>query len=117
MPVYCSARRPSRSVPLARHSRLALALALIARAGTGAADAARVSGVAQGVGYSIATLGPLGAGAWYGLGGSWWPVLAVLIVGALVQAGIGLALARVSRRGGADAAASAPPVASPTVAS
>ena len=92
-----------------------LALALIARAGTGAADAARVSGVAQGVGYSIATLGPLGAGAWYGLGGSWWPVLAVLIVGALVQAGIGLALAHASRRGGADAAASAPPVASPAV--
>ncbi|UNK70543.1 hypothetical protein [Microbacterium sp. H1-D42] len=75
-----------------------LALALIARAGSSAADTARVSGVAQGVGYAIATLGPLGAGAWHGLGGDWGAVLAVLVVGAALQAAIGLALAAPGRR-------------------
>ena len=83
-----------------------LALALMARAGRDAADTARVSGVAQGVGYTIATLGPLGAGAWYSLGGDWGAVLAALVVGAFAQAVIGLALA--SRRGAASRCADTP---------
>lgn len=70
-----------------------LSLALIARAGSGAAEATRVSGVAQGAGYAISTLGPLSAGAWYSIGGGWDTVLIVLCVGAAVQGVVGLALA------------------------
>lgn len=70
-----------------------LTLALIARAGSGAAEATRVSGVAQGVGYAISTVGPLGAGAWYSSGGEWGPVLVVMIIGAVLQGVIGLMLA------------------------
>lgn len=70
-----------------------LALALIARAGSGAAEATRVSGVAQGVGYAICTVGPLGAGAWYSSGGAWGPVLVVMVIGAVLQGVIGLMLA------------------------
>ncbi|MGN7978350.1 hypothetical protein ACTJJ4_12315 [Microbacterium sp. 22195] len=84
-----------------------LILALIARAGSGAADSARVSGVAQGVGYALATFGPLGAGAWHGLGGDWGPVLVVLALAAAVQLGVGLAITRTQRRAEADAVASA----------
>ena len=83
-----------------------LILALIARAGSGAADSARVSGVAQGVGYALATFGPLGAGAWHGLGGDWGPVLVVLALAAAVQLGVGLAITRAQRRAEADAVAS-----------
>lgn len=70
-----------------------LTLALIARAGSGAAEATRVSAVAQGVGYGISTLGPLGAGAWYSSGGGWAPVLVAMVIGAALQGAIGLALA------------------------
>lgn len=70
-----------------------LALALIARSGSGAAEATRVSGVAQGLGYAISTIGPLGAGAWYAAGGEWGPVLVAMIVAAVLQALIGLVLA------------------------
>ncbi|WP_313356784.1 MFS transporter [Microbacterium sp.] len=70
-----------------------LTLALIARSGAGAAEATRVSGVAQGLGYAISTIGPLGAGAWYAAGGEWGPVLVAMIVGAVLQALIGLVLA------------------------
>ncbi|QMU97026.1 MFS transporter [Microbacterium esteraromaticum] len=74
-----------------------LTLALIARAGSGAAEATRVSGVAQGVGYAISTVGPLGAGAWYSSGGEWAPVLVVMIAGAVLQGLIGLILASAPR--------------------
>ncbi|MGW9628798.1 MFS transporter [Microbacterium sp. NPDC055521] len=70
-----------------------LALALIARSGSGAAEATRVSGVAQGLGYAVSTIGPLGAGAWYAAGGEWGPVLVAMIVAAVLQALIGLVLA------------------------
>lgn len=70
-----------------------LTLALIARAGSGAAEATRVSGVAQGLGYALSTVGPLGAGAWYSSGGAWGPVLVGMAIGATVQGVIGLVLA------------------------
>lgn len=76
-----------------------LTLALIARSGAGAADAARVSGAAQGVGYAISTIGPLGAGAWYGAGGEWGPVLVAMVAFAVLQALIGLALASAPKAG------------------
>ena len=80
-----------------------LTLALIARAGSGAAEATRVSGVAQGVGYAISTVGPLGAGAWYSSGGEWGPVLVAMIIGAVLQGVIGLALASGPNRSAAAA--------------
>jgi len=76
-----------------------LTLALIARAGSGAAEAARVSSVAQGVGYALSTVGPLGAGAWYSTGNGWGPVLVAVIVGSLLQGATGLALASRSSSG------------------
>ena len=79
-----------------------LVLALIARIGDGPSDSARVSAVAQGVGYAVATVGPLGAGAWHGAGGSWSFVLALLLVGAIAQCVIGLVLARTSHASSAD---------------
>ncbi|MFJ4045652.1 hypothetical protein ACIPV2_07920 [Microbacterium sp. NPDC089987] len=82
-----------------------LTLALIARSGSGAVEATRVSGVAQGVGYAISTIGPLGAGAWYGAGGEWGPVLVALVVGAVLQALIGLALASAPKASDRKAAA------------
>ena len=77
-----------------------LVLALIAGFGESAAETARVSSVVQSVGYSIATLGPLGAGAVHQLTGSWSMVLVALACCTVLQGGIGLALTRaVSRRG------------------
>ena len=77
-----------------------LVLALIAGFGESAAETARVSSAVQSVGYSIATLGPLGAGAVHQLTGSWSMVLVVLACCTVLQCGIGLSLTRVvSRRG------------------
>ncbi|MBL3686077.1 MFS transporter [Leucobacter zeae] len=72
-----------------------LVLALIAGFGDDAAESALVSTIVQSTGYSIATVGPLGAGALRQLSGSWSAVLVLLIVCALVQGAIGLALTRV----------------------
>lgn len=69
-------------------------LALIAGFGRDAAESARVSSVAQSVAYSIATVGPLGAGALNQLTGSWAPVLVGMIVIAVVQVTVGIALSR-----------------------
>lgn len=82
-----------------------LVLALIAGFGRDAQESARVSGVVQSVGYSVATVGPLGAGAAHQLLGSWDAVLLALIVGTLAQFAIGVLVARVvrERRAAADA--------------
>lgn len=77
-----------------------LVLALIAGFGESAAETARVSSVVQSVGYSIATLGPLGAGAVHQLTGSWSMVLVALACCTVLQGGIGLALTRVVARRG-----------------
>ncbi|GAA2840064.1 MFS transporter [Leucobacter komagatae] len=76
-----------------------LALALIATIGRDAAEAARVSTAVQSIGYTVATLGPLGAGALHQAVGSWTPVLALLIVGALAQITVGVVLTSVVWRG------------------
>ena len=76
-----------------------LALALIATIGRDAAEAARVSTAVQSIGYTVATLGPLGAGALHQAVGSWTPVLALLIVGALAQITVGVVLTGVVWRG------------------
>ena len=57
-------------------------------------ERARVSALAQSVAYSVATAGPLGAGAVFQLTGSWTPVLIAMIVLAVVQVVVGIALSR-----------------------
>ncbi|WP_433673991.1 MFS transporter [Microbacterium gorillae] len=70
------------------------ALVLIAGLGRDAADSARASSVIQSVGYTVATIGPLAAGAIHQVTGSWTLVLGVLAAGALVQLALGLLLTR-----------------------
>ncbi len=69
-------------------------LALIAGFGRDAAESARVSSLAQSVAYSVATLGPLGAGALNQITGSWTPVLFGMVAIAVAQAVVGFALSR-----------------------
>jgi CP family cyanate transporter-like MFS transporter len=73
------------------------ALVLIAGLGRDAADSARASSVIQSVGYTLATLGPLAAGAIHQATGSWTLVLGLLACGALVQLTLGLLLTRAGR--------------------
>lgn len=81
-----------------------LVLALIAGFGDGPEETARVSSVVQSAGYSIATLGPLGAGALHQSTGTWSIVLIALGCCAVLQGALGLALTRVvARRRGAAA--------------
>lgn len=85
-----------------------LALALIAGLGRDAAESARVSTVVQSFGYTLATLGPLGAGALRQVTGSWTLVLALLITGAVLQGIIGLVLTGVVSRHATKVAAVEP---------
>ena len=63
-------------------SSLVLALALIGERARSAAEAGRLSGMSQSVGYLLAAAGPWGAGVLYGVTGSWsHPLLAVTAVG------------------------------------
>lgn len=71
------------------------ALVLIAGIGRDAVESARASTVIQSVGYTLATLGPLAAGALRQITGSWTPVLCLLAVGALVLGTIGVLLTKV----------------------
>ncbi|MBL3700630.1 MFS transporter [Leucobacter luti] len=77
-----------------------LVLALIAGFGADAGESARVSGVVQSLGYSLATLGPLGAGALRQLTGGWDAVLLALVVAVIAQGTIGVLLTRVIKRRG-----------------
>lgn len=81
-----------------------LVLALIAGFGRDAHESARVSGVVQSVGYSVATVGPLGAGAARQLFGSWDAVLITLVVGTVAQFVIGVLVSRVVEQRRAAAA-------------
>ena len=69
---------------LASGTNIVVALTLMSSRSRDSVDAGRLSGMAQGVGYLLAALGPWGAGALYSASGSWRPVL---IVGALIGLG------------------------------
>jgi CP family cyanate transporter-like MFS transporter len=65
-------------------SSLVLALALLGERSRTAADAGRLSGMAQSVGYLLAAAGPWGAGLLFALTESWdYPLLAVIAVAAV----------------------------------
>ena len=75
-------------------SSLVLALALVGERSPSAADAGRLSGMAQSVGYLLAAAGPWGAGVLFALTGRWsYPLLAVIAV-AVVQLGLSLLAGR-----------------------
>lgn len=69
-------------------------LAILAGIGRDAGESARVSALAQSVAYSVATVGPLGAGALREASGSWTGVILAMVVLAAVQAAMGFALVR-----------------------
>ena len=73
-------------------SAIALALALIGLRTRNPRDTARLSGMAQGIGYLLAACGPIAAGAIRGATGSWVPVI-ILLIGLTVAQGISGALA------------------------
>ncbi|MCX4747873.1 MFS transporter [Kitasatospora sp. NBC_01287] len=76
---------------LAQGGSLGLALAFIVLRTDSVAGAAQLGGMSQAVGYLIAALGPVGAGALHQLTGGWTAVLVVLLVlaGAAAVAGWG----------------------------
>jgi CP family cyanate transporter-like MFS transporter len=65
---------------------ITVALALIGLRTRLASDTARLSGMAQGVGYLLAAGGPVAAGALRALTGSWAPVIVMLMLLTLLQA-------------------------------
>lgn len=73
---------------------LVLALALVGERSPSAADAGRLSGMAQSVGYLLAAAGPWGAGVLFAATGSWrYPLFAVIAV-----AGVQLVLSLLAGR-------------------
>ena len=75
-------------------SSLVLALALVGERSHSAADAGRLSGMAQSVGYLLAAAGPFGAGLLFAATGSWsYPLIAVIAV-----AGVQLVLSLLAGR-------------------
>jgi MFS transporter, CP family, cyanate transporter len=75
-------------------SSLVLALALVGERSPSAADAGRLSGMSQSVGYLLAAIGPWGAGVLFAATGSWTsPLLAVIVV-----AGVQLVLSLLAGR-------------------
>ncbi len=75
-------------------SSLVLALALVGERSPSAADAGRLSGMAQSVGYLLAAAGPWGAGVLFAATGSWtYPLVAVIAV-----AGVQLVLSLLAGR-------------------
>ncbi|PBC78490.1 CP family cyanate transporter-like MFS transporter [Streptomyces sp. TLI_235] len=74
---------------VAQGGSLGLALAFIVLRTDSAAGAARLSGMAQAVGYLVAAAGPVGAGALHQLTGGWTVPLALLLVLAVGAAAAG----------------------------
>ncbi len=67
-------------------SALALAITLIVLRSADAAVAARLSGMAQGIGYTLASLGPLGIGMLHDRTGDWRGAEAVFLVAGILAA-------------------------------
>lgn len=72
-------------IGITQGATLTIALALIGLRSASAADTARLSGMAQGVGYGLAALGPVVAGILHDVFGSWHPVLWFVVGATAVQ--------------------------------
>lgn len=76
---------------IAQGASISLALSLLGLRTTDAVQAAKLSGMAQSVGYSLAAVGPTLLGFWYDLTHSWEPSLILLALATILMilAGIG----------------------------
>lgn len=79
---------------------LPVALGFVSERTDSPADAARLSGMAQSVGYLLAAGGPFAAGALYGAIGEWDAVLWMLLVATLALGAAGLVAGRPRTLGG-----------------
>ncbi|GAA1148675.1 MFS transporter [Nesterenkonia lutea] len=77
-------------VGFASGGNLLVGLTLISMRARTAGDASRLSGMAQGVGYLLAAIGPLLAGSLFELTGTWSPVLWIVVGAVLVMAVVGV---------------------------
>ena len=77
-------------VGFASGGNLLAGLTLISMRARTAAEASRLSGMAQGVGYLLAAVGPLLAGTLFEFTGSWSPVLGIIAGAVVVMAVVGL---------------------------
>lgn len=75
----------------AQGGSLATALLLVVLRAPDSAHTSELSGMAQGVGYTLAALGPFALGALHDLSGSWALPLLLLVVVLLIQAAFGYA--------------------------
>jgi CP family cyanate transporter-like MFS transporter len=79
---------------LGQNAAFPLALTLVVLRGGTVTNTARLSTLAQTVGYLVAALGPLSIGAVHDVSGSWTPALIVLLTMLAPQLALGLAAAR-----------------------
>lgn len=79
---------------LGQGAALSLAMLMIVMRAPDDDTAARLSSMAQGVGYLVAALGPVGMGLLHGLSGGWTVPLLALLAVAVAELAIGLAAAR-----------------------
>ena len=70
---------------LSSGASLVVALTLVAERSRTTADAAQLSGMVQSIGYLLAIIGPIGAGALFQATGSWASTLVAVVVVNLVQ--------------------------------
>ncbi|MCH8559222.1 MFS transporter [Nesterenkonia sp. LB17] len=77
-------------VGFASGGNLLAGLTLISMRARTSGEASRLSGMAQGVGYLLAAVGPLLAGTLFELTGSWSPVLWIIVAAIVVMAVVGL---------------------------
>ncbi|MGJ9371916.1 MFS transporter [Nesterenkonia sp. CF4.4] len=77
-------------VGFASGGNLLAGLTLISMRARTSAEASRLSGMAQGVGYLLAAVGPLLAGTLFEFTGSWSPVLWIIAAAVVVMAVVGL---------------------------
>ena len=79
---------------LSSGASLVVALSLVAERSRTSADAARLSGMVQSVGYLLGIIGPIGAGALFEATGTWGAVLVGVVVVNLVQLVVSLLAGR-----------------------
>ena len=79
---------------LSSGASLVVALSLVAERSRTSADAARLSGMVQSVGYLLGIIGPIGAGTLFEATGTWSAVLVGVVVVNLVQLAVSLLAGR-----------------------
>ena len=70
---------------LSSGASLVVALSFVAERSRTTADAAQLSGMVQSIGYLLAIIGPIGAGALFQATGGWGSTLVAVVVVNLVQ--------------------------------